>query len=398
MTGVEGITEHICNSCGSKDIFTFYEVHNIPVSSCVLLSTEQEALNFPRGDVILGFCRTCGFISNVAFDLSKVNYSSIYEDQQSFSSTFNVFAQNLATRLIEKYQLHNKTLLEIGCGKGDFLALLCELGPNSGVGIDPAYVRDRVSNKVSDRLTFIRDYYSERYANYHGDFVCCRHTLEHIPKVYEFVNNVRQPIGNRLETVIFFEIPDVTRVLREQAFWDIYYEHCSYFSLGSLARLFRHCMFEVTDLRKDFDDQYLLIEAKPVTEVSNTIHRLEETVNQTAKDVKYFISHYNRKLRQWKDCLTRFHSAGKRVVVWGSGSKCVAFLTTLGVKDEIEYLVDINPFRHGKFIPGAGKEIMPPDFLKQSKPDLTIVMNPIYCQEIKQMISEMNIKSEVVTV
>ena len=391
-------TKHICPSCGSSEISTFYKVENIPVNSCILLTTEQEALNFPRGDVVLGFCKSCGFISNVAFDPSQVNYSSVYEDQQSFSSTFNAFAQGLAKRLVDKYQLRNKTILEIGCGKGDFLALLCELGPNSGVGIDPAHIKGRVSSKASDRLMFIVDYYSPRYANYHGDFVCCRHTLEHIPNVFEFVNNVRQSIGNRSDTVVFFEIPDVTRVLREQAFWDIYYEHCSYFSLGSLARLFRHSRFEVTDLRKDFDDQYLLIEAKPVTEISNAIHRSEENVKQTAKDVKYFISHYNNKLRQWKDCLTQFHSIGKRVVVWGSGSKCVAFLTTLRVKDEVEYLVDINPFRHGKFIPGAGKEIMPPEFLKESKPDLTIVMNPIYCHEIKQMIRDMNVNSEVLAV
>ena len=175
------------------------------------MSTQQEALKFPRGDIALGFCGECGFISNVAFDPLKVDYSSVYEDQQCFSSTFNAFAQNLAKRLIEKHNLHNKHILEIGCGKGDFLALLCELGHNYGVGIDPAYVEGRIQNKASDRLTFIRDYYSERYANYHGDLVCCRHTLEHIKNTAEFANSVRRAIGNRLDTVVFFEVPDVIR-------------------------------------------------------------------------------------------------------------------------------------------------------------------------------------------
>jgi SAM-dependent methyltransferase len=391
-------TKFLCPSCGSNDLSAFYKVDNIPVNSCILLSTEQEALDFPRGNVVLGFCKSCGFVSNMAFDCSKVNYSSVYEDQQSFSATFNKFAENLAKRLVEKYQLHNKKILEIGCGKGDFLSLLCELGPNFGVGIDPAHIKGRVSKEVSDRLTFITDFYSQRYANQHGDFVCCRHTLEHIPNVFEFVSEIGKSIGNRQDIAVFFEIPDVTRVLREQAFWDIYYEHCSYFTLGSLARLFRRCMFEVTDLCKDFDDQYLLIEAKRASQLSDKISPLEEDVNKTAKDVQYFATHCKTKKDQWRDRIMQSTDNGKKVIIWGSGSKCVAFLTTLGIENEVEYIVDINKFRHGKFIPGAGKEIMPPQFLKKCKPDLTIVMNPVYCAEITQMIRSMSINTEVIAV
>jgi len=376
----------------------FYEARNIPVNSCLMMSTQQQALNFPRGDVVLGFCEACGFISNVAFDPLKVDYSSVYEDQQCFSSTFNAFAQNLATNLINKYNLHDKRILEIGCGKGDFLTLLCELGHNYGIGIDPAYVNGRIQSGASDRLTFIRDYYSESYANYHGDLVCCRHTLEHIHNTAKFVNNVRRAISNRLDTIIFFELPDVTRVLRGLAFWDIYYEHCSYFSLGSLARLFRLCKFEVTDLSKDFDDQYLLIEAKPVSQASKKVHELEESVEETAKHVNYFSIHCRDKLGQWKNRLQQIHAEKRHAVIWGSGSKCVAFMTTLGVKDEIEYVIDINPYRHGKFIPGTDKQIMPPEFLKKYKPDITIVMNPAYCNEIRQMLDNLGVNTEVIPV
>lgn len=392
------LTDHVCPSCGAQKMSIFYEVKHVPVHSCLLMSSQRQALEFPRGEIALGFCKECGFICNVAFDPSKLNYSSVYEDQQCFSSTFNAFAQNLAKRLIEKHNLHNKSILEIGCGKGDFLGQLCELGHNYGVGIDPAYVKGRTRSEVSDRLKFIRDYYSERYANYHGNFVCCRHTLEHIHNTNEFVSTVRSAIGNRLDTIVFFEVPDVIRVLHELAFWDIYYEHCSYFSPGSLARLFRSCKFEVTDLSKDFEDQYLLIEAKPVNHVSEKVHKLEENVEDLAELVSYFSTHCHDKLDQWKHHLQQIQADGRRAVIWGSGSKCVAFVTTLGIKDEVEYVIDINPYRHGKFIPGGGHKIMPPQFLRQYKPDVVIVMNPIYRVEIQQTLDNMKVDAEAVSV
>jgi hypothetical protein len=288
--------------------------------------------------------------------------------------------------------------LEIGCGKGDFLALLCELGDNRGIGIDPAYIRGRVKTETSHRLKFVKDYYSERYAKYPGDLICCRHTLEHIHKTADFVNTIRRAIGDRLNTLVFFEVPDVTRVLRELAFWDIYYEHCSYFSFGSLARLFRSCKFEIIDLSTDFGGQYLLIELTPARERSCKVHESEESVQETAKHVKYFSANCSDKLNYWKNSLRQIREEGKRAVVWGSGSKCVSFLTTLGIKDEIEYVIDINPHRHGKFIPGAGKKIMPPEFLKKYNPDIAIVMNSAYCGEIRQLLNEMKVDTKVVSV
>lgn len=388
--------EHSCPSCGHKELTPFYQVRNVPVHSCLMMPTQQEALEFPCGDIVLGFCDHCGFITNVAYDAQMAAYAPNYEDQQSFSPTFNQFALDLANRLIEKYDLHDKNIVEIGCSKGDFLLLLCELGNNRGVGIDPSVVTGRVASKANDRVRFIQDYYSERYSKYVGDFICCRHTLEHIDQTAEFVQTVRRSIGDRLNTAVLFEIPDTTRVLREMAFEDIYYEHCSYFTPGSLARLFRGCGFEVTDLYRAYGEQYLLIEAQPVATPSQEIHPIEETLVQAAEDVKYFATQINHKLHQWKQYLQQMHQQGKRLVVWGSGSKCVAFLTTLNTGDLIQHVVDINPHRHGKFIPGLGKEIMSPQFLKEYKPDQVIVMNPIYCNEIQQMLNEMGVSTQIV--
>ncbi|MDJ0737788.1 MAG: class I SAM-dependent methyltransferase [Nostocaceae cyanobacterium] len=391
----KSLADSVCPNCGHKGLSPFYEVRNVPVHSCLMMDSPEKAIDFPSGDVVLGFCDHCGFITNIEFDRKWSAYAPNYEDQQSFSPTFNKFALDLANRLIEKYDLRNKSIVEIGCSKGDFLLLLCELGNNSGVGIDPSVVPGRVKSEAANRVTFIQDYYGEQHAEYVGDFICCRHTLEHIQPTAEFISTVRRSIGDR-HVPVFFEIPDNTRVLRDLAFEDIYYEHCSYFTPGSLARLFRACGFEVTDVYRDYGDQYLFIEALPVANSSDKVHPLEETLEQMAEDVKYFTSNINNKLESWKNYLEKMQTENKKVVVWGSGSKCVAFLTTLDTIDKIQYVVDINPHRHGKFIPGVGKEIMPPEFLKEYQPDKVIVMNSIYCPEIQKMLDEMGVTTEVV--
>lgn len=386
-------TKNICPSCSTEGMKVFYEAESVPINSCLMFSTRQEAISFPRGDVVLGFCKSCGFISNVAFDPSKVDYASLAPEEQGFSATFMAYAQKLANHLINTYELHGKHVSEIGCGRGDFLAMLCELGNNYGVGIDPSTVSGGVQSPASDRMMFIRDYYSERYAKYLGDFVCCRHTLEHIPNTAQFVNSVQRSINTR-NTPVFFEVPDVGRILTEVAFWDIYYEHCSYFNLKSLAKLFRLCNFEVTNLAKDYFDQYLLIEAKPVNEPSSRIFDKEESVEETAKMVYLFSARCQDKLDAWKKELRRIKDGEKKAIIWGSGSKCVAFMTTLKIKDEIQYIVDINPNRHGKFIPGVGKQIVSPNFLKDYKPEVIIIMNPVYLDEIRKMVETMGIKAE----
>ncbi|NJK36408.1 MAG: methyltransferase domain-containing protein [Oscillatoriales cyanobacterium RM2_1_1] len=389
--------DKICPNCGHVGLLIFYEVRNVPVHSCLMLSTPEEALNFPCGDVVLGFCEQCGFITNTEFDPKWSAYAPNYEDQQSFSPTFNKFAIKLATQLIEKYDLHHKNVVEIGCSKGDFLLLLCELGQNQGVGIDPSVVPGRVESEAADRVQFIQDYYSESHAQFVGDFICCRHTLEHIQPTFEFIQTVRASIGDRPNIPVFFEIPDTIRVLQDQAFEDIYYEHCSYFTPGTLARLFRSCKFEVTELYLDYGDQYLMIEALPEAGVAETIHSTEETVEQVGELVRHFSARIQGKLNHWKQYLKTAKAQGKRVVVWGSGSKCVAFLTTLDTIETIEYVVDINPHRHGRFIPGVGKQIMAPEFLRSYQPDQVIVMNPIYQPEIQKMLTAMGVETEVIS-
>ncbi|MEM7113408.1 MAG: class I SAM-dependent methyltransferase [Chloroflexota bacterium] len=394
-------TKQPCPNCCTHTLETFYEVSNVPVHSVLLLKSRQQAVEYPKGDLSLAFCHTCGFITNEAFDPEAHEYGCDYDPTQGFSPTFNAFHKELAVKLVEKYQLHGQTILEIGCGQGEFITLLCEIGNNIGIGFDPAYLPER--NTLGDisqaGITFIQDFYSEKYANYRGDFVVCKMTLEHIPKTSAFVNMVRRAVDNHLDTTVFFQVPNARYVLGDVAFWDIYYEHCSYFSLGSLGYVLRHAGFEILDLWADYDDQYIMAEARPIKGSIAPPHPNEELLGEISDDVTHFRRIYPQKHAYWQDNITKWRSEGKKVVLWGGGSKAVAFLTTLNLQTrQLKYVVDINPRKAGTYITGTGQKIISPKFLEIYHPDIVIVMNPVYEDEIRHVLYEMDLHPQLITV
>jgi SAM-dependent methyltransferase len=385
-----------CPSCGHDGLRLFYEVRGIPVHSCLLVPTRDEALGYPTGDLRLGHCPACGFIANAAFDPADNRYSTQYEETQGFSPTFNAFARDLARDLAERHDLAGRTVLEIGCGKGEFLALLCELADCRGVGVDPGCRPERLPPEALERIDIVQDLYDERYAHLPADLVVCRHTLEHIAPVGRFLRDLRRTIGDRPEVIVFFELPDVRRVLDEGAFWDLYYEHCSYFTAGSLARLFRAAGFDVEALELVFGGQYIVITAVPAPEPTAAGNGLEDDLARLDGAVTGFADRCAEVMRRWRRHVEQRASAGGGVVLWGSGSKGVSFLTTLRLGDAVDAVVDINPHRQGHYMPGSGHEIVAPAALTALRPSSVIVMNPLYVPEIRQSLAGLGLDPEVV--
>ena len=246
-------------------------------------------------------------------------------------------------------------------------------------------------------VRLIQDFYSERYADLPGDVVACRHTLEHIQPTREFMQMVRRVIGPRHDTLVFFEVPDMARVLRERAFWDVYYEHCTYLTAGSLARLFRSTGFEIVELVRDFDDQYIWVTARPTSGTTMPSLAIEDDLATTTADVATFREECPKDIARWRERIRGFAAAGgRKPVIWGAGSKCVSLLTTTGIGPEIEYVVDVNPYKAGKFLPGTGHPVMAPEHMRDSPPDVVVAMNPLYIDEIRARLGSMGVRAEVI--
>jgi C-methyltransferase-like protein len=207
---------------------------------------------------------------------------------------------------------------------------------------------------------------------------------------------VRQTIGDRRHVNVFFELPDMERVLEHGVFWDIYYEHCTYFTRGSLARLFRDTGFDVMELYKAYGGQYLMLESRPASGPTRPRLKQENDLETVSQLVEGFAARVEERLGELGDIVNRARQAGQTIAIWGSGSKCVSLISSLRLGPELTAVVDINPHKHGKFLAGSGLEIVGPEALKGLRPDVVLLMNSIYTEEVRNELNSHGLKPTIV--
>lgn len=385
-----------CPACGDTSLEVFFEQQDIPVASNVAFGSREEAVAVPRGDLRLAFCHGCGLIANVAWEEPAL--AREIETSQAASAHFLEYARALARSWVERYGLAGETVLEIGCGRGEFLEVMLDEGVGHGIGVDPVLAAAGASSSTG-RLTRIgARFRAEHLAQDAGArpvrAIVCRHTLEHVYDVGLFMTDLRAAIGDRA-VVVLFEVPDVERVLEEAAFHDVYYEHCAYFSAGSLARLFQLSGFEVLRLERTYADQYLVIEARPAAAPAGEGLRPADDRATLWRGCRHLREEYASRLERMETLLADARARGERVAFWGAGSKATAFLTSLSVPDRVDYVVDINPRKWGTFIPGTGHEVVSPEHTVAAPPGLVVLMNPAYLQEVGRLLDDLGVTARL---
>jgi 2-polyprenyl-3-methyl-5-hydroxy-6-metoxy-1,4-benzoquinol methylase len=366
----------------------------IPVNSVRLLYNEQTARDVETGDLCLYSCPDCGFVWNASFEPSKVVYSNGYEATQSFSDTYRRFLDQQATAFVSEHDIRQKTVVEIGCGNGEFLAAICEAGNNTGTGYDPAADASRV-RKIRKGSYRVQTSLFDNETSLAGvDVIFCRNTLEHIADVKGFITNIRTAIGEEPGIRVIFQLPAWERIVEEGAFWDIYYEHCSYFSAKSLRCLFENSGFSVSGIETVFAGQYLLLIAEAVPgDTANHDQLLQMT--SRIKETETFKPTVLLKQQYWQQQTKTREAKRERVVLWGGGSKAVAFLSAIGQFSAIVAAVDVNPNKWGSYLPASGLPVIEPAELADIQPHKFIIMNPVYLDEITRQLKDLGIDANV---
>jgi hypothetical protein len=387
-----------CPLCGSSGLWIFYEVIDVPASCNLLWSSKDEAIKCPKGNIKLAFCSSCTFVTNVALEPEKNQYGHLYDNSLFYSPHFQNFAKKLATNLIQRFDLHNKSIVEVGGGKVDFLSLLIELGNNDGLRFDPFYAK--LGGKSRKPIESILSSRQPLDRGNKADFIFSYHELEHMNHPKNFLSKLRKTFGYNSEAHVFFAVPNALEAFVEGDFTDIIYEHVSYFTIPSLFYLFSSCGFnicEVTESKNEIFDS-IYIDAVPKTLTKSSFKPVSKPEVKRVKEcITSFSATSINMIEKYRDRVKQLLNKGESVVMWGAGARGVTLLNIL--KDQrIEYAVDINPRKQGKYVPGTGQKIVEPRFLLNHKPDYIILANPAYEDEIRQIMGNLEIKTEFILI
>ncbi len=223
-------------------------------------------------------------------------------------------------------------------------------------------------------------------------------TLEHISETRAFLGSVQRALVNRKRVVVHFQVPDASRILSEAVFWDVYYEHCSYFTASALTQLFRISGFDVLEVSRSFGGQYLAVTATVGGHADQPMESATTPKEVSDGEIDAFARRCRNKVMYWQEQIDTAGRNGGAVALWGGGSKAVSFLSHMPHPEKIACAVDINPHRQGTYLVGSGHEIVAPERLQAIAPELVIVMNGMYLKEISASLEKLGLSPAVQSV
>lgn len=346
----------------------FFELVKVPVLQNRVFESMQEALNAEHGELDIQQHSESGIFVNQAFDSSKMVYDHLYDNEQAHSATFEQHLNEVCD-ILDTY-IDGKNVIEVGCGKGYFFKKLGDRNPASLAGCDPAYQGDdeRISKSAFSPGLGLR-----------GDVIILRHVLEHIQEPVSFLHSIAE--SNGYTGLIYIEVPDLHWIVKNQVYFDLFYEHVNYFVPDDFTRIFG----KVYERGSLFNGQYQYAIADLAT-----INSLPFTFSMA--DADFAVA-----FKRLDSLVLDLQRSDRPIFIWGAASKGVISALHLGNRGiSVDGLIDINPKKQGKYAAFTGLPIFSPaSFKERVESAIVLIANPNYENEIRADLLGWNIDFRV---
>ena len=374
-----------CPLCHVPNRTELVRLDKVPMMVNRLMESPEAARRSSMGTLALVLCEGCGHLYNAAFTTESMVYDETYGNALHGSPAYRSHSWQLARMLVKDHHWSHQRLLDIGCGQGYFLRLLCALGVNHGIGIDPATPESawQQAGAMGGQIRLIQGEFDAANQDLPGDKVICQHLLEHLPQPQALIDQIGQATCRANGHELLIEVPNGLFTLRDNGIWDLIHEHVSYFTPRSLVGLLKRSGYTVRFCRESYGRQFITALAQHNGHAASGEDTRHEGKGAIARLAHSFDQRFRTHLRQWNLAIREWSARGRRLVLWGAGSKGVSFVNLIDEPDRIIALVDQNPLKQGRFVPGTGHVIVSPEELADLGDCVILVMNVLYLREVE---------------
>jgi SAM-dependent methyltransferase len=373
-----------CLFCATPLRHTFVDLGMSPLCES-FLSAEQLNQMEPFYPLHVWVCEQC-FLVQVEEYVRPEGIFTEYAYFSSFSDSWLAHARRYVETISGRLGLGpTSRVIELGSNDGYLLQFFVARGIPV-LGIDPAKnVAEKAIARGVPTLTklFGRATASELVAaGTQADLICGANVLAQVPDVNDFVGGIARLL--KPGGVVTIEFPHLMRLMAENQFDTIYHEHFSYFSLLTAERIFAShglIIYDVEELPTHGGSlriyaRHAADTSKPVTDRAEALRAHEQRAGlDRLETYASFTEQVHETKRRLLEFLIGARRRGKRVAGYGAPGKGNTLLNYCGIRtDFLEYTVDRNPYKHGKFLPGTHIPIYPPERIPETKPDYVLIL------------------------
>jgi SAM-dependent methyltransferase len=378
-----------CRSCGANDLHLVLDLGETPVANA-LLRAEALAESEGRFPLAILFCEACSLLQISETIPPTVIFDRDYPYFSSTSPALVRHAQDNVDGLIVSRRLGpDSFVMEIASNDGYLLKRFVERGIPA-LGIDPAEGPVAAARAIG--VPTLEGFFSRELAegiareNGRADVVIANNVLAHVPTINDFVAGIA--LALKPDGVAVFEFPYVINMIDACEFDTIYHEHVFYFSLTALTHLFRrHDLFlnDAVELAVHGGSLRLFVSRRDIQ--TPTLLRLIEVERERGVDRMNFYRGFAERVeslrRSLAGMLQNLKAEGKRIAAYGAAAKGATLLNFIKLEPGVlEYVVDRNPHKQGKYMPGQRLAIRAPEVLASDRPDYTLLLVWNFAEEV----------------